>query len=200
MGWECHAVEWPLRIASFTVLGAAIVAIRKKPERQDTDWQTVLHATPRGLVAALIGVLLYWAGSLVFFVVLGYASEARRCQDLTARMLAPWAVAAAVLDAAARGGLRVAVSQASGDRREEATDAGMRPLAPEAVEGRGRPLVVAPPFNGAMKLTAPGLDGAPQRIAGLDGKRSPASRRSAGGNGAPPPDQRPRRHVVASLR
>ena len=51
-----------------------------------------------------------------------------------------------------------------------------------------------------MKLTAPGLDGAPQLIAGLNGKRSPASRLSARGYGAPPPDQRPRALRAPALR
>jgi hypothetical protein len=61
----------------------------------------------------------------------------------------------------------------------------------------------APPFNSAMEQTKPGLDGASQLIARLNGKRSPASRPSACGYGAPPPDHGPRlngrRHSARSV-
>jgi len=60
----------------------------------------------------------------------------------------------------------------------------------------------APPFNSAMQLTTPGREGASQLIARLNGKRSPASRLSARGYGAPPPDHGPapdgRRHCARS--
>jgi hypothetical protein len=58
----------------------------------------------------------------------------------------------------------------------------------------------APPFNGAMKLSAPGSDGAPQLVAGLNGKRSPACRLSACSYGAPPPDHGPAPFRAPALR
>jgi len=112
-GRRCETVEWPLRVSAFCMLGIAILAIRKG-STVGSDWRTMLGATPKGVVAALIVVYLYWAGSLLFFVVFGYRSEVSACRDLTARLLAPWAFAAASLDALARKANRPPSSDSDG--------------------------------------------------------------------------------------
>ena len=92
-GWYPQS-EWPIRISTFGVFGAAV--LMTPVELKSRMWQATLSATPKWILA--IGALLwvYWLGSLLYFTMwyLPARGTSMWYQDFTGRFMAGWGLAA----------------------------------------------------------------------------------------------------------
>ena len=103
-GESCQHLEWPLRVLAFVAFGIAVLMARAHDKRRRVDWwRTALRITPRWVLAISILLYSYWAVSLIFFVLFRASSPALVCQDLTARLIMPWVLAAEAFYVAASG-------------------------------------------------------------------------------------------------